>query len=47
MRCGEAVPMQKACRSDHMIDEVPVAYTAHEAMVGSKVQKSAQLSDSV
>ena len=37
VRCGEAVPMQEACRSDHMTDEVPVAYTAHEAMVGSRV----------
>ena len=41
MWCGEAMPMQKACRSDLITDEVPVAYTTHEAMVGSRVQKSA------
>ena len=45
--CGKAMLMWEACRPDHMADEVPVAYTAHEAMVGSRVQKSAQLSDSV
>ena len=38
--------MQEVCRPDHMTNEVPVACTAHEAMVGSRVQKSTQLSDS-
>ena len=43
---GKAMLMQEVCRPDHMTNEVPVAYTAHEAMVGSRVQKSVQLSDS-
>ena len=30
-----------------MTDEVPVAYTTHKAMVGSRIQKFAQLSDKV
>ena len=30
-----------------MIDEVPVAYIVHEVMVDSRIQKSAQLSNSV
>ena len=47
MPCGKEMLMWEACRPDHMADEVLVAYTAHEAMVGSRVQKSAQLSDSV
>ena len=46
VRRGKAVLMQKVCRPDHMTDEVPVAYTTYEVMVGSRVQKSAQLSDS-
>ena len=45
--CGKAMLMWGACRPDHLADEVPVAYTAHEAMVGSRVQKSAQLSNRV
>ena len=47
VQLGKAVLMQEACRPNHMTDEVPVAYTACEAMVGSRVQKSTQLSDSV
>ena len=46
MRRGKAVLMQKVCMPDHMIDEVPVAYTVHEVVVGSRIQKAAQLSDS-
>ena len=46
VRHGKAVLMQEVCRPDHMTNEVPVACTAHEAMVGSRVQKSTQLSDS-
>ena len=44
---GKVVPMQEACRLDHMTDEVPMAYIAHEVMAGSRIQKSAQLFDSV
>ena len=44
VRCGKTMLMQKVCRPDHMTDEVPVTYTTHEAMVGSRVQKSVQLS---
>ena len=47
VRCGKAVLMQEACRLDHMIVKVLVAYTAHEVMVGSRVQKFTQLFDSV
>ena len=47
MRRGKAVLMQKVCMPDHMIDEVPVAYIVLEAMVDSRIQKSAQLSNSV
>ena len=47
MQCGETVPMREACRLDHMTDEVPMAYIAHEVMAGSRIQKSAQLFDSV
>ena len=46
VRHGKAVLMQEVCKHNHMIDEMPMTYTAHEAMVGSRVQKSAQLSDS-
>ena len=41
VRCGEAVPMQEARRSDHMTVKVLVVYTAHKVIVGSRVQKSA------
>ena len=43
----KAVLTQETCRPNHMTDKVLVAYIAHEAMVGSRVQKSAQLFDSV
>ena len=46
VRHGKAVLMQEVCRPDHMTNEVPVAFTAHEAMMDSRVQKSTQLSDS-
>ena len=46
MRRGKTVLMQKVSRPDHMTYEVPVAYTTYEVMVGSRVQKSTQLSDS-
>ena len=39
--------MQGACRPDHTTVKGLVAYTAHEVMVGSRVQKSTLLSDSV
>ena len=41
MWCDKAVLTPEACRPDHMNDEVLMAYIAHEAMVGSRVQKSA------
>ena len=47
VRCGKAVPMQEARRFDHMTVKVLVVYTAHKVIVGSRVQKSAQLSDNV
>ena len=37
VRFDKVVLMQEACRHDHMIDEVPVACTTHEAMVGNRV----------
>ena len=39
--------MQKTRRSDHTTVKVLVVYTAHEVMVGNRVQKSVQLFDSV
>ena len=37
VRHGKAVLMQEVCRLDHITNEVPMASTAHEAMVGSRV----------
>ena len=47
VQCDEAMPMQEARRLDHTTMKVLVAYTAHEVIAGSRVQRSAQLSDSV
>ena len=45
VRHNKAELMWKASRLDCTIEEVPVAYIA-KVVVGSRVQKSAQLSDS-
>ena len=39
--------MQEARRSDQMTVKVLVVYTTHKVMVGSRVQKFTQLSNSV
>ena len=45
VRHNKAMLMWKASRLDCTIEEVPVAYIA-KVVVSSRVQKSAQLSDS-
>ena len=47
MRHNKAVLVPKTSKLDHMADEVLMAYTTHEVVVGSGIQKSAQLFDSV
>ena len=37
VRCDKVVLMQEACKPDHMTDEMLVACTTHEAMVGNRV----------
>ena len=46
MQHNKIVLAWKASRPDHTVDEVLVTYTA-KVVVSSRVQKSAQLSDSI
>ena len=47
MRHNKVVLMWETSKPNHAVKEVLMAYTAQEVVVGSGIQKSAQLSDSV